>query len=179
MAVIAEGVLEKIEQADLEKMGSIELDEHGHVRYSELALGRILNKAVVAELKRLGHKMNILDKEIGYEVRCAMPIAFDVDYARSLGYEAVRFLRRGKTGALISIQNELAVPLYFEDIRDAETGSTKVRRVDVDSPHYRIARGFMIRLEEDDLDDAELARDYKMTPAEFKKRYAYLFESQK
>ena len=179
VAVIAEGVLEKIERADLEKMGSIELDEHGHIRYSELALGRILNKAVVAELEKLGHKMNILDKEIGYEVRCATPIAFDVDYARSLGYEAVRFLRRGKTGALISIQNELAVPLYFEDIRDAETGSTKVRRVDVDSPHYRIARGFMIRLEEDDLDDAELARDYKMTPAEFKKRYAYLFEPRK
>ena len=175
VAVIAEGVLEKIDQADLEKMGSIELDEHGHVRYSELDFGKILRQALAVELAKLGHKPNLIDKEIGYELRCATPIAFDVDYARSLGYEAVRFLHRGKTGALISIQNELAVPLYFEDIRDSETGVTKVRRVDVDSAHYRIARGFMIRLEKSDLEDAALAKDYHLTPEAFQARYGYLF----
>ncbi|MBQ7515271.1 MAG: 6-phosphofructokinase [Schwartzia sp.] len=176
VAVVAEGVIEKIAQEDLEKMGSVELDEHGHIRYAELDFGDILKKAVLADLKKLGHSPTIVDKEIGYELRCAAPIAYDIDYARSLGFEAVRFLLRGKTGALISIQNELAVPLYFEDIRDEATGKTQVRRVDTASAHYRIARGFMMRLEKEDLDDAELAKDYKMTPEEFRKRFAYLVE---
>lgn len=175
VAIIAEGVLEKIEQADLEKMGTVEHDEHGHIRYAELDFGDILKKAVQAELKRLGHSPTLVDKEIGYELRCATPNAFDVAYSRSLGYEAVRFLHRGKTGALISIQNELAVPLYFEDIRDSETGRTLVRRVDVEAAHYRIARGFMMRMEKEDLDDEALAKDYKMEPAAFRERYAYLF----
>ncbi|MGP1367247.1 MAG: diphosphate--fructose-6-phosphate 1-phosphotransferase [Schwartzia sp. (in: firmicutes)] len=178
VAVIAEGVLEKIDQADLEKMGTIELDEHGHVRYSELDFGKILRQALAAELAKLGRKPNLIDKEIGYELRCATPIAFDVDYARSLGYEAVRFLHRGKTGALISIQNELAVPLYFEDIRDSDTGATKVRRVDVESAHYRIARGFMIRLEKSDLEDEALAKEYGLTTEELQARYGYLFEGE-
>lgn len=176
VAVVAEGVIEKIAQEDLEKMGSVALDEHGHIRYAELDFGEILKKAVLAELKKFGLKPTVVAKDIGYELRCAAPIAYDIDYTRSLGYEAVRFLLRGKSGAMISIQDELAVPLYFEDIRDPETGRTRVRRVDVESVHYRIARGFMMRLEKDDLEDAELASAYGMSVEEFKKRYQYLFE---
>ena len=176
VAVVAEGVIEKIAQEDLEKMGPVALDEHGHIRYAELDFGEILKKAVLAELKKFGLKPTVVAKDIGYELRCAAPIAYDIDYTRSLGYEAVRFLLRGKSGAMISIQDELAVPLYFEDIRDLETGRTRVRRVDVESVHYRIARGFMMRLEKDDLEDAELASAYGMSVEEFKKRYQYLFE---
>ncbi len=176
VAIVAEGVIEKIEQKDLEKMGNVELDEHGHIRYAELNFGEILKNAVQAELKKYGKKPTIVSKDIGYELRCAPPIAFDIDYARSLGYEAVRFLRRGKTGAMISIQNELAVPLYFEDIRDPETGKTAVRRVDVNSVHYRNARGFMIRLEPEDLENEALAKEYKMSKEEFGKRFEYLFD---
>ena len=30
---------------------------------------------------------------LGYELRCMAPIPFDIDYTRTLGYGAVRFLR--------------------------------------------------------------------------------------
>lgn len=177
VAVIAEGVIEKIAPEDFKKLGEVVTDEHGHIRYSELDFGEIFKQAVLAEVKKIGIKVSIIDKEIGYELRCTAPIAYDIDYARSLGYSAVRFLMRGDSGALISIQNNEAVPMRFEDIKDPATGKTRVRKVNIKSVQYRIARGSMMRMEKEDLDDPGLANAYRMTPKEFKARYAYLFET--
>jgi len=176
VAVVAEGVIEKISPEDFELLGQVVLDDHGHIRYSELDFGEILKQAVLAEVKKLGIKISVVDKEIGYELRCAAPISYDIDYARSLGYEAVQFLMRGDTGAMITIQDNQAVPLYFADITDPETGKTKVRRVNINTVHYKIARGFMIRLEKEDLEDPALANAYKMSQEEFRQHYGYLFE---
>ena len=177
VAVIAEGVIEKIAPEDFKKLGEVVTDEHGHIRYSELDFGEILKQAVLAEVKKIGIKVSIIDKEIGYELRCTAPIAYDIDYARSLGYSAVRFLMRGDSGALISIQNNEAVPMRFEHIKDPATGKTRVRKVNIKSVQYRIARGSMMRMEKEDLDDPGLANAYRMPPKEFKERYAYLFET--
>ena len=177
VAVIAEGVIEKIAPEDFKKLGEVVTDEHGHIRYSELDFGEILKQAVLAEVKKIGIKISIIDKEIGYELRCTAPIAYDIDYARSLGYSAVRFLMRGDSGALISIQNNEAVPMRFEDIKDPATGKTRVRKVNIKSVQYRIARGSMMRMEKEDLDDPGLANAYRMDPKAFKERYAYLFET--
>ena len=35
----------------------------------------------------------MIDKDLGYELRCADPIPFDAEYTRDLGYGAVKFLR--------------------------------------------------------------------------------------
>ena len=178
VAVVAEGVIEKIADEDFQELGNVQLDEHGHIRYAELDFGEILKQKVLAELKRIGIKISIVDKEIGYELRCTAPIAYDIDYARNLGYEAMQFLMRGESGALITIQDNKAVPLRFEDIRDPETGKTYVRKVNINSVHYRIARGFMTRLEKGDLDDAGVANAFRMSPEEFKNRYSYLFDEE-
>lgn len=177
VAVIAEGVIEKIAPEDFKKLGTVVTDEHGHIRYSELDFGEILKQAVLAEVKKLNIKISVIDKEIGYELRCTAPIAYDIDYARSLGYSAVKFLMSGDSGALITIQDNNAVPMRFEDIKDPATGKTKVRKVNIESIQYRIARGLMMRLEKEDLDDPGLANAYRMEPAEFKERYAYLFQA--
>ena len=176
VAVIAEGVIEKIAPEDFEQLGDVVLDEHGHIRYAELDFGEILKQAVLAEVEKIGIKIAVVDKEIGYELRCAAPIAYDIDYARSLGYEAVQFLMRGETGALITLQDNQAKPLFFDEIKDPETGKTRVRKVNIESVHYKIARGFMMRMEKADLDDPGLANAYHMEKDEFKERYAYLFE---
>lgn len=175
VGIIAEGVIEKIDEEDLKKLGDLALDEHGHIRYAELDFGDILKKMVEKELAKIGTKLTIVDKEIGYELRCARPIAFDIDYTRSLGYAAVRFLLEGETGAMISIQPSGAVALYFDDLKDPATGKTKVRRVNIDSESYKIARGFMRRIEKEDLDNAELAKMFNMSVEDFKKNYGYLF----
>jgi len=175
VAVIAEGVLEKIATEDFALMGEICLDEHGHIRYSELDFGEMLKKTVSAAMQKIGIKVTVVDKEIGYELRCAPPISYDIDYTRSLGYEAVQFLLGGGTGAMIALQENEAVPLYFEDLKDPKTGKTRVRRVQINSINYKIARGFMLRLEQEDLEDPGIANAYKMNVNDFKKRYQYLF----
>ena len=175
VAVIAEGVIEKIDQENFKEFGEVVLDEHGHIRYSELDFGEMLKQAVLKEVKKLGIKISVVDKEIGYELRCTAPIAYDIDYARNLGYEAMQFLFRGDSGALITIQNNEAVPLRFDDIRDPEAGKTKVRKVNINYVHYKIARGFMMRIEEGDLGDPVIANAFKMSVDEFRERYGYLF----
>jgi len=178
VAVIAEGVIEKIAEEDFASLGNVVLDEHGHIRYSELDFGEILKQKVLEEVKRIGVNISVVDKEIGYELRCTAPIAYDIDYARSLGYEAMQFLLRGDSGALITIQDNKAVPLRFEDIRDPNTGKTYVRKVNIDSVQYKIARGNMTRLEKGDLDDKRMAAAFRMDPEEFKNRYGYLFDGE-
>lgn len=178
VAVIAEGVIEKIAEEDFAALGDLCLDEHGHIRYAELDFGEVIKQEVLKELKKAGVKITLVDKEIGYELRCAPPISYDIDYTRSLGYAAVQFLVKGGSAAMISIQNNENVPLYFDDLRDPETGKTRVRRVNVESINYKIAKDFMLRLTEEDFDDPAMANFFKMTPEGFKERYGYLLDDE-
>ena len=96
-----------------------------------------------------------MDKEVGYELRCADPCAFDVDYTRSLGQAAVDFLAEGGTDAMVSLQENMTkvVPIPYDSMVDPETGRAGVRMVDISSFAYRSARRFQIRLGQEDLQD--------------------------
>ncbi len=120
-------------------------------------------------------------KNIGYELRCADPIPFDMEYTRDLGYSASQFILDGGSGAMISIQNGRFVPLYFKDILDPVTKRTKVRMVDPSSESFYIARKYMLRLNKTDFEDAnelaKLAATVHLSSKEFKKRFYYLIEN--
>ncbi len=64
----------------------------------------------------------------------------------------------------------------FEDFTDQETGRTRIRQVDNNAEHYRVARQYMIRLQQSDIDDPEmlgkLAEAAKKSPSEFKKTFS-------
>ena len=70
------------------------------------------------------------------------------------------------------------MPIKFEDLIDPNTGKTAIRYVDTSTDSYKIAREYMIRLEERDLHDDEFLKkmaDYaKMTPEEFKTKFSYI-----
>ncbi|MEO8606095.1 MAG: 6-phosphofructokinase, partial [bacterium] len=82
VAVIAEGVVESIRPADLVARDDVERDAHGHIRISEVDIADILKRAVLERLKGLGFKSMVSAKDIGYELRCADPIPFDMEYTR-------------------------------------------------------------------------------------------------
>jgi 6-phosphofructokinase len=180
VAVVAEGIMEKIAVEDLEKLDCTCLDEHGHIRYAELNFPELLKQSVVKTLAELGVKMTIVGKEIGYELRCAPPNAFDIEYTRNLGFAAFDFLRNSKTDAMITIQNNQIVPIPFESILNMETKKTQVRMVNVDSIQYHIAREYMIRLEEKDFSPQgnlnKIASVVNISPEEFVQRFKYLVE---
>ena len=178
VAVLAEGLVEFLDQHDLEGLEEVERDQHGHVRLGEINFGFVLKRAVEKALRSLGIKITIVDKNIGYELRCADPISFDMEYTRDLGYCAAQFLLEGGNAAMVSIQNGRFIPIPFDRILDPATGRTKVRMVDVASESYVIARRYMIRLSSDDLNQSKelsnLAHTVGLSPEAFRERFGYL-----
>jgi 6-phosphofructokinase 1 len=178
VAVLAEGLIEKIDPADVEDLQDVERDDHGHVRFAEIDLSRRVKVEIQGRLLERGIRLHISNKTIGYELRCAPPIPFDAEYCRELGYAAVRYLISGQSNALVSIQGGKLVPLPFSTIRDEATGKTRVRLVDCNSAGYRVARRYMIRLERDDFARPEwlarLAAAGNLAPEEFRERFEYL-----
>jgi len=155
VAVIAEGVAEHLAHADLEMLESVERDDHGHIRLSDVPLGEVLRKEVLRSLSDRGVETAIIAKDIGYELRCADPCAFDQDYTRDLGAGAVRALLAGASRVLVTRQEGTIVPIPFADLMNPETGRTSVRMVDPGSDSYRTARALQVRLAAEDLVDPD------------------------
>ena len=159
VAVIAEGVVESIDPNDLDGIEGVERDEHGHLRIAEVAIGEILKKAVQARLAEFGLKTTIAAKDIGYELRCADPIPYDVEYSRDLGYCAAKYLLSGGHAVMVSVQGGEFKPVPFSELLDPVTKRTRVRYVNIHSTRYAIARRYMIRLRRDDFENPnEIAR---------------------
>jgi 6-phosphofructokinase len=178
VAIIAEGVVLDVAEGDLANLHEVERDAHGHLRIAEVNLGEILKAQVTQRLRALGIHTTIAAKNIGYELRCADPIPFDMEYARDLGYCAAKYLLAGGNAAMISMQGGHFVPIPFTEMLDPVTGRTKVRLVDIKSTRYAIARRYMIRLRRDDIDDphevAKLATTAKLSEEEFRRQFEYL-----
>jgi len=180
VAVIAEGVVLGLDPSDVDDLEDAERDEHGHVRLAEVDLGEMLKRRVKARLAELGVKMTIVPKNIGYELRCADPIPWDLEYTRDLGYCAAKYLLEGGSGVMITMQGSVFRPIPFAQLLDPETGRTRVRMVDVNTPGYAIARRYMIRLRREDLDTPErlarLAALCNLTPTAFRERFSPVVE---
>lgn len=177
VAVIAEGVGLCLEPADLESLDSAPRDEHGHVRLAEVPLGPILQRAVRDGLAEFGVKPTIVAKDVGYELRCAEPTAFDLDYTRDLGAGAVRTLLAGTSGVMITRQESAIVPVPFDELMDPETGRTRVRVVDTSTESHESAVALQVRVEKPDLDGpltAEFARVLGISESDVRARYAEL-----
>lgn len=95
VAILAEGISEKFDLEELKSFEEIEKNEAGELRLSQIQLGRMVRNSVYQTLNSMGIRVNIVDKNIGYELRAANPIPFDVEYTRDLGYGAVQFLLKG------------------------------------------------------------------------------------
>jgi 6-phosphofructokinase 1 len=176
VAVVAEGIGERLEPSDLEGLENVERDEHGHIRLAEVPLGRVLRDRVRDSLAKLGVKPTIGEKDVGYELRCAAPHAFDLDYTRDLGAGAVRALLAGQSSVLITRQQGGAlVPIPFDELMDPKTGRTKVRMVDTSTASHANARELQVRIEKRDLAEAgtlaALGREVRLAPDEVRKRY--------
>ena len=92
---MAEGLIEKLEPKELVELQDVERDEHGRIRLAEVDLARKIKVEVQGRFSERGIRVTLANKQIGYELGCADPIAFDAAYCQELGYAAVRFLLGG------------------------------------------------------------------------------------
>ncbi|NRA07002.1 MAG: 6-phosphofructokinase [Myxococcales bacterium] len=177
VAVIAEGVASAMDPNE-PLLADTPKDEHGNVRLAEVPLARVLRGAVADSLASRGVKVTIGEKDVGYELRCGYPCAFDRDYTRDLGVGAVETLLAGTSSSLITRQAGAIVPVPFSEIIDPRTGKSRVRAVDIRSDSYRNALALQERVTAQDLDDPErlaaLAASANLSPEETRRRYAPL-----
>jgi ATP-dependent phosphofructokinase / diphosphate-dependent phosphofructokinase len=171
IAVVAEGVAERLGAQALAATESVERDAFGNVRLADLPLGTVVRDGVRKRLDEIGLDSTVHAKDVGYELRCAKPVAFDVDYTRTLGYGAVRYLIDGGSGALIALSGGRVQPVSLDELLDPRTGRIRTRSVDRRTEAYRVARDYMVYLEPADFTDrqklAALAGQTNLKPEEF------------
>ena len=183
VAVIAEGIAEKLSVDELAGLPgvTVEHDSYGHISLNDIPLAIILRRQVQQAFAGRGEQIAIVDVTLGYQLRCAPPIPFDIDYTRTLGYGAVRFLlsdtddERLRLGGLICLVDGQRRVLAFDDLRDPETGRIRVRTVDVESEYYAVAQEYMIRLNAEDWNDGQfilqIAQAAKLSPGDFHQEF--------
>lgn len=148
------------------------------IRLGELVLGDVIKTRVTEKLNALGLSQPIVSKDIGYELRSADPIPFDMEYARDLGYCAAKYLLEGGANAIVSMVAGKFHPTSFEEISNGPSGDLEMRPVNVDTEHYKIARRYMLRLRRDDFQNADLlarlATTARLSADAFRQKFSYL-----
>lgn len=169
--MISEGVFHELDIKALEARGvHFSYDEHGHPELGKLSKAGMFNDIIEAELKRLGIKVKTRPVEIGYDVRCQDPIAFDLTYCSELGIGVYKLFNNGETGCMVYVDPSGKVsPLYLKDLQDPQTGKIPPRKVDINggfaqSVYHHIVH-FLTK------HDFEAAREFIPNPEdyEFKK----------
>lgn len=151
--LLAEALVEHFDPAEVAELEDVDRDAQGNIRVTEIDLGRKVKNEVQVRLERRGIKVTLVDKTIGYELRCAPPIPYDAEYARDLGYAAVNYLLSGASGAMITIQGGEFEAVPFDEVIDPATGRGRLRFVDVDTESYQVARDYMVRINRKDFAD--------------------------
>lgn len=184
LVVLAEGLAEKMDTEELARTSGVEIayDPHGHISLNDIPLATLIKRRVQRWFAERGEQLPMVDVTLGYELRCARPIPFDIDYTRTLGYGAVRFLisepadERLAEGGFLTLDDGKLQVLPFDDLRDPRTGRIRIRVVDMNAEHYKVAREYMVRLEPSDFDEPErlerLAAAAGMTVEEFRGQFA-------
>ncbi len=174
--LLSEALVEHFDADEVAELQDVDRDAQGNIRVAEIDLGRKVKNEVQLRLERRNIKVTVVDKSIGYELRCASPIPYDAEYARDLGYAAFNYLLRGGSNSIITIQGGEFQPIPFSQVMDPETGRGRQRFVEVETESYRVARDYMVRLgARDFLDEGsitKLADAGGLTRSEFISRFA-------
>jgi 6-phosphofructokinase 1 len=136
---VAEGLAEKLPDDQRPK----EIDSHGNALLGSVKIGEHLAKAMEkAYVARTGTQIKVRSKQIGYETRCAAPVAFDVMLGSQLGVGAYRAMMVEElSGHMVSVEDQLQLKYVpFSALIDPDTLKTRIRFIDRESDFYRLAR---------------------------------------
>jgi 6-phosphofructokinase 1 len=176
VVLLAEALVEYLSPDEVADLQNVDRDAQGNIRVSEVDLGRKVKHEVERRLEDRDIQVTIVDKTIGYELRCSPPIPMDAEMARDLGYAAVTYLLKGGAGAMITIQGGEFLPIPFKEVLDQTTGVGRRRPVDVETESYQVARDYMVRLNAKDFSHegwlANLAQAGNLSAENFRQRFA-------
>lgn len=139
VVIISEGVFHFMSDEEIEGTGiNFTYDDHGHPELGNVSKAHIFNMLVQRKLKKLGISIKSRPNEIGYELRCVRPIAYDLMYATTLGTGVMKLFQEGATGCMVTITAEGDIrPLFLKDVQD-ENGKVRPRLVNMDSERVKL-----------------------------------------
>ena len=166
VAIISEGVFhfmtdEEIKSTDI----NFTYDDHGHPELGNVSKAHIFNLLLQRKLKKLNINVKSRPVELGYEIRCVKPIAFDLMYCALLGMGVKRLFEKGYTGCMVTADQKGDIaPLYLKDVTD-DHGKVKPRLVNINSQKAAIV--FEDGLQYLEEADYELAKQYVDDPEKY------------
>ena len=133
--VAAEGLFHEFKAEEMEAAGvKFSYDDHGHPELGKVSKAVLFNDLLEAEYKKIGIKVKSRPVEIGYDVRCQDPVAYDLTYCTELAMGVYQLYSEGKTGCMVYVDSYGNVsPLYLADLQDPTTGKIPPRVVDINA----------------------------------------------
>lgn len=166
-AIISEGVFHELSDAEIKKSGiNFSYDDHGHPELGKVSKAHIFNEMLEKKLKELGLKVKSRPVEIGYEVRCNTPVAYDLVYCSELGMGVYKLFKEGHTGCMVFVDGAgSVVNLSLKDLQDPETGKIPPRLVNINTDSFKaVIDNILCYITPDDY---EAAKKYVNDPAAY------------
>jgi 6-phosphofructokinase 1 len=165
-AMISEGVFHFMSDEEIIDTGiNFTYDDHGHPELGNVSKSHIFNMLTQQHLKTLRINVKSRPEEIGYELRCCRPIAYDLSYATRLGLGVYSLFAKGETGCMTTIDRGGNIsPLYLKDVED-ENGKVKPRLVNIDSEQVQVI--FRNNLHYITKEDYRAAKKYVKNPEDY------------
>ncbi|MFZ4462933.1 MAG: 6-phosphofructokinase [Bacteroidales bacterium] len=164
--VVSEGVFHFMTDDEIISSGvNFTFDDHGHPELGNVSKAHIYNMLLQHKLKELNLNIKSRPVELGYELRCVRPVAFDLMYCGLLGYGVKELFDQGITGAMVTSDPAgKCSPLYLKDVADSN-GKVRPRLVDMEGEKVKMVfnNGLQYLTEE----DYEDARKYLPNPEEY------------
>lgn len=134
VAIISEGVFHFMTDDEIKGTNiNFTFDDHGHPELGSVSKAHIFNILLSQELKKLNIPVKSRPVELGYELRCIQPVAFDLMYCTLLGIGAKRLYDSGYTGCMVTASSAGNItPLFLKDVQDEE-GKIRTRLVNINS----------------------------------------------
>ncbi len=130
--IISEGVFHFMTDTEIKATEiNFTYDDHGHPELGNVSKAHIFNLLLQQKLKKLNINVKSRPVELGYELRCVVPTAFDLLYCSLLGIGVKKLFDKGLTGCMVTSDPKGDIsPLYLKDVED-ENGKVRPRLVDV------------------------------------------------
>lgn len=166
LAIISEGVFHFMDEKEIIGSGiNFTYDDHGHPELGNVSKAHIFNVLIQKRLKDLGIKVKSRPVEMGYELRCVAPTAFDQLYCSLLGIGVKKLYDEGRTACMVTADNDGTIrPLYLEDVED-EHGKITPRLVNIDAEKTKLI--FEHSMQYLQPGDYESAKTYLDNPKEY------------
>ncbi|WNJ21465.1 6-phosphofructokinase [Pontibacter sp. G13] len=166
VALVSEGVFHTLSEDEIKNSGiNFTYDDHGHPELGNVSKAHIFNILVQRKLKELGITIKSRPVEMGYELRCCPPVAYDLTLCTLLGMGVRKLFLEGKSGCIVSTSSKADIqPIFLADIEDPKTGKIPPRLVDTQSELAKMVFSDMHVLTEADY---EAAREYVDNPEDF------------